>query len=131
MKIKQLAMHSLLAGALFLPLSAGAGQKDMSAQYQEAAQDYFEMRLQSGYRAHFRSVGHPYRADMVLRGKDGQDHEWTGWAVDMKVSTHLSGARSSRHQAYTIVFMEGQPVAMKRDLVRFSPRRDQLPGDGV
>ncbi len=82
------------------------------ADYRYAAEDYVESRLSNsrGARISIESRPYPVYADF------GRHGEIAAWAVDISVRSHVNSRRHDGYMQYTVIFVDGEPVAFEDDI---------------
>lgn len=82
------------------------------ADYRYAAEDYAESRLANtrGARVRVESRPYPVYADF------GRHGEIAAWAVDISVRSHVNSRRHDGYMRYTVIFVDGEPVAFEDDI---------------
>lgn len=116
MKSVRYLLLGLSAGAM---MTAGALAADfgvLPADYQSAAQDYVVSRLADPRGAHFQFVGEPYRVVVEFRGHES----FEAWAIDMRVRARVGSGAMGGYVPYTVVFVNGEPVAFEQDARRLT-----------
>ncbi len=109
---------SLAAGASILFAVSQAG--DIAAcpdTYPEQATSYVESRLADARGARVQIVSEPYRIEADVSGYS----DLPGWGVDIRVRSRLPGGDYGNYVPYTVVFVNGEPVALcvdSKDLTR-------------
>jgi len=84
----------------------------MPADYQYSAQDYIESRLVNARGMSLRFAGQPYPVYATFRG----GRRVPAWAVDVQVRARLESRRSGRTMYYSVIFVDGEPVAFADDI---------------
>jgi len=108
--LKSLAAFSAGAASLFAVSFAG----DIAAcpdEYPIMATDYVESSLVDARGARVQIVSEPYRVSADVSGYD----DVQGWGVDVRVRSRLPGGRYSDYVGYTVIFVNGEPVALCDD----------------
>ena len=82
------------------------------ADYRYAVEDYVMSRLADsrGARVSVDSRPYPVYADF------GRHGEIAAWAVDISVRTHVRSRRHDGYMHYTVIFVDGEPVAFEDDI---------------
>lgn len=111
-------MKKLIAGlAAAAALSAGVFAADfgpMPANYESEAEAYISDRLTDSRSAKFEFVGSPYQVFADVAGYEGL----ACWAIDVRVKERLPGGRTGGYVPYTVLFLDGQPIAFEEDARR-------------
>ena len=84
---------------------------------EELAVEYVEGRLENPRGASIRATGEPYK---VYADFD-ENEEIEAWAVDVRARMSLRG-RTRGAAPYTVIFVDGEPVAIEDDGVDLSTR---------
>ncbi|MEM9495240.1 MAG: hypothetical protein AAGA09_04500 [Pseudomonadota bacterium] len=79
---------------------------------EDAIAIYMSERLTDPRAARYRMTSDPYRVLVNMRG----DREVSAWAVDVRVKSRLPSGSWSGYQPYTVIFQNGQAVALESDL---------------
>ncbi len=89
----------------------------MPVNYQSALEDYVSSRLIEPRGARYRVIGEPYQVYA-----DFDRHSAVpAWAVDVKVRTRLPNGDMGASQTYTVIFVDGVPVALEEDISNVKP----------
>lgn len=110
-------MNVIVAVAGFCIAASGvvapvwAGSDEMPENYEAQATSYIKDRLSNPRGSRVRVVGEPYEAEADF---DGYEDEAV-WAVDVRVRSKLPGGGSSGTARYTVIFVDGEPVALEED----------------
>lgn len=111
MKLGKTAL-SLAAGAAALFAAAQAADvAPVPADYQIQASTYVESRLIDARGARIQVVSEPYRIAADVNGHSGVE----GWGVDIKVRSRLPNGSYGGYIPYTVIFVNGEPVALCED----------------
>ncbi|MEM9704543.1 MAG: hypothetical protein AAF850_00550 [Pseudomonadota bacterium] len=102
------AGFALAFGAVAIAFASGAAPDN----YEDAARDYVVERLSNPAGARVRFESEPYEVFADIGRYEGV----AGWAVDVRVRTRLANGEVTRFQPYTIIFVDGDPVALRSDL---------------
>ena len=108
--VKTLASVAAGAASLFAVSLAG----DIAAcpdEYPVMASDYVESRLDDARGARVQITSEPYRVEADVAGHDGVE----GWGVDVRVRSRLPGGSYGNYVGYTVIFVDGEPVALCED----------------
>ena len=111
-----MTLTKLLATALaclFLSNTTAAAESfDLSpSACEEAVSDYIKSRLDNPRGATVRMSGEPYKVMVKQRTR-----EVAAWAVDVRVKARLRSGSWSSPQHYTVIFKNGEAVALRGDL---------------
>jgi len=108
-------IRTILLGVGAAMMSAGAAvagdHGTMPANYQTALETYVGSRLTNPRGARFRVMGRPYQVYVDFRGRENV----AAWAVDVRVRARLPSGGTGA-SSYTVIFMNGAPVALERDI---------------
>lgn len=85
------------------------------ADYQDAATDYIEDRLEDPRGARVEFLSDPYRVYADI----GRYESLPAWAVDIHVRSRLPGGRRGA-ASYTVIFVDGDPVALEDDVYQLT-----------
>jgi hypothetical protein len=107
--IAGLAAAAALAGGVF-----AADFGPMPANYEVSAEAYISDRLEDPRSAQFQFTGEPYRVFADVAGYEGL----ACWAIDVRVKARLPNGTMGGYVPYTILFLEGQPIAFEEDAQR-------------
>lgn len=113
MSWKKLTLGMAAAGAL----AASAFAADFGAApsaYETAAQEYIAERLADPRAARFQFMSKPYQVFADLRGYQGLPC----WAVDVRVKARLPGGGYGGYVPYTVLFLDGEAIALEGDTLR-------------
>ena len=103
--------------AAMLAASAFAGSFGPEpSNYETAAADYVSSRLINPRASKIRFVGGPYKAYADIGGY----RDVAAWAVDVRVKSRLPSGGWSGYMAYTVIFVDGDPIAFEQDARRLS-----------
>jgi hypothetical protein len=105
-------LFALAASALALCATSLAG--DIAAcpdDYPVQAASYVESRLDDDRGARVQVVSEPYRVAADINGYS----DVQGWGVDIRVRSRLPGGDYGNYVPYTVVFVNGEPVALCED----------------
>ncbi len=103
------AAASLAAPALVSPAAADAGPRPYDCESQ--AIDYVKTRMSNPRGARVRMIGEPYEAEVDF----DEYEEMDVWAVDVRVRSRLPSGASTGVARYTVIFVDGEPVALRED----------------
>ena len=112
MKTIKTCLTGLFAAGLMLGAAIAQDFGPAPADYRYAAEDYVESRLANsrGARVTVNSRPYPVYADF------GRHGEVAAWAVDISVRSHVRSRRHDGHMNYTVIFVDGEPVAFEEDI---------------
>ena len=116
MKTMKLAMGGLAAAAMVFGAALAADFGPMPANYEGAATQYVSTRLTDPRTARYQVVGRPYKVYADIGGYEGLP----AWAVAMRVKARLPSGGQGGTQRYTVIFIDGQPVALRDDIRRMA-----------
>lgn len=106
-----------LAASLAFTVSVAASSFGPApADYQNAAQAYVLARLDDARGARFEFLGEPYMVYADLAGYEGL----ACWAIDMRVKSRLPSGEVGGYAPYTVIFLDGEPIALKDDARRMA-----------
>ncbi len=109
--------NTILGMAAALTFATGVAASSFGpapADYQLAAEAYISDRLEDPRTARFHFVSEPYQVFADLKGYEGLPC----WAVDVRVKARLPGARTGGYVPYTVLFLDGEPIAFEEDAQR-------------
>lgn len=98
-------------------LNAGVIAADFGmapADYESEVESYFGERLEDPRSARIQYRGEPYQVFADLRGYEGLPC----WAVDVRVKARLPGGGYGGYVPYTVIFLDGEAIALEDDLQR-------------
>ncbi|GAB4525926.1 MAG: hypothetical protein Kow00133_14690 [Amphiplicatus sp.] len=111
-------MKKLLAGfAAAAALAAAAFASDFGptpVNYEQAAEAYISERLVDPRGARVQFIGEPYQVYADVAGYEGLPC----WAVDVRVKARLPNGMSGGYVPYTVLFLDGEPIAFEEDARR-------------
>lgn len=100
-----------ICSAVFLSTAAYAGSvAPCPDDYRDQASTYMLSRLDAEARARVEVVGEPYLVRAEVSG-----HSVEGWAVDLKVKARQASGAHGVFIPYTVIFVDGAPVALCQD----------------
>lgn len=103
---------SAAAGVAFLLGASSASEvKPCPDNYPALAADYVEARLDDARGAKVQIVSQPYRVIADIEGYEGLP----GWGVDVRVKSRLPGGSFGGYIPYTVIFVDGEAVALDED----------------
>jgi hypothetical protein len=113
-------MKKILAGlAAAAAMSAAAFALDFGpapANYESAAEDYISSRLVEARGVRLQFTGGPYKVYADVSGYEALPC----WAVDVRVKGRLPTGAIGGYVPYTVLFLDGRPIAFKEDARRIS-----------
>lgn len=107
------------AVAAAMSMSAAAFALDFGpspTNFESAAQDYIASRLEDSRAMRFQFQGEPYKVYADVSGYEGLPC----WAVDLRVKERLPTGAVGGYVPYTVLFLDGRPIAFKEDARRIS-----------
>ena len=112
MKTIKTCLSGVFAAGLMLTGALAQDFGPAPADYRYSAEDYAMSRLANsrGARITINSRPYPVYADFGRRG------EVAAWAVDITVRSHVSSRRYDGYMQYTVIFVDGEPVAFEEDI---------------
>ena len=114
---KLIAMAAGAAAGLAMMAQAFAADfGNAPADYELLASDYIESRLENPRGARIAATSEPYQVYASIGGYEGVP----AWAVDMRVRARLKSRQVGGSMAYTVVFIDGDPIALEEDEVRLT-----------
>lgn len=116
MKMIKTIMAGAAALVAFIASVTAADFGPAPAGYESAIKDYVHSRLVSPQAAKFRFESSPYKVYADLAGYEGLP----AWAVDIRVRARLDTGDVGGYVPYTVIFVGGDPVALRGDLRRFT-----------
>jgi|GEM_PF-1272280 len=84
----------------------------MPADYESASEDYVLSRLADERGARFQFVSAPYPVFADFEGHGNL----AAWAVDVRVRSRMASGRMGGYLPYTVIFVDGEPVAFEEDI---------------
>ena len=104
-----------LAASLAFTVSVAASSfGPVPANYESVAESYISERLADARSAKYEVVSEPYMVYADIAGYEGLPC----WAVDLRVKSRLPSGGFGSYQAYTVIFLEGQAIALEDDARR-------------
>ncbi|MEO1150164.1 MAG: hypothetical protein AAFW83_04155 [Pseudomonadota bacterium] len=100
-----------------LGMTADALARDfgpMPVNYEEGAETYIESRLSNARGARVEVLSSPYQVYSTLAGYEGLPC----WAVDVRVKARQRSGGYGSYQRYTVLFHNGEAIALKSDARR-------------
>lgn len=79
--------------------------------YDVQAASYIETRMDDARGARVKVVSEPYRVAADVGGYSGLE----GWGVDVKARSRLPDGQYGGYVDYTVIFVDGRPVAICED----------------
>ncbi|PQA87920.1 hypothetical protein [Hyphococcus luteus] len=113
MKIKQ-ALAGIAAAAAFGAAAIASDFGAAPADYEAQAIDYFDQRLTEPRSARYEFAGEPYQVFADVSGYEGLPC----WAVDVRVKARMPNGRMGGYVPYTVLFLDGEPIALEADTMR-------------
>jgi hypothetical protein len=111
-------MKKLLAGlAAAIAFTATVVAADFGpapSNYQNAAESYIGERLSDPRNARVQFTGQPYKVYADVAGYEGL----ACWAIDVRVKARLPNGSYGGYVPYTVLFLNGRPIAFKEDARR-------------
>lgn len=84
--------------------------------YQADAVDYISSRVEESRGVRVQFQGQPYQVYADI----GRYQGLPAWAVDVRVRSKIRGGNYGGFQRYTVIFVDGDPVALEQDDVRLT-----------
>ena len=113
-------MRKAIAGfAAAAVMSAAAFALDfgpMPANYESAAEEYISSRMVDARGVRLQFNGEPYKVYADVSGYEALPC----WAVDVRVKERLPTGAIGGYVPYTVLFLDGRPIAFKEDARRIS-----------
>lgn len=106
----------LVASIVFAAGVAASSFGPMPANYESSAEEYIMARLDDARSARIEFLGEPYMVYADIAGYEGLPC----WAVDARVKSRLPSGAIGGYEPYTVIFLEGEPVAFKDDARRMA-----------
>ena len=100
------------AVAAFAASAIAADYGVMPADYESASEDYVLSRLADERGARFQFVSAPYPVFADFEGHGNL----AAWAVDVRVRSRMASGRMGGYLPYTVIFVDGEPVAFEEDI---------------
>lgn len=113
MKIKQ-ALAGIAAAVAFGAAAIASDFGAAPADYEALAIDYFGERLTEPRTARYEFTSAPYQVFADVSGYEGLPC----WAVDVRVKSRLPNGGMGGYVPYTVLFLDGEPIALEIDAVR-------------
>ncbi len=110
-KLKKYLTGMVAAGIML----TGAMAQDFGpepADYRYAVEEYVESRLTNSRGARVSIESRPY----TVYADFGRHGEIAAWAVDISVRSHINSRRHDGYMHYTVIFVDGEPVAFEDDI---------------
>lgn len=107
---KSVLLFAVGAAALFA-VSQASDIAPCPDDYQVQAANYVESRLVDARGSRIQIVSTPYRVSTDVAGHEGVE----GWGVDIKVRSRLPSGSYGGYVPYTVIFVNGQAVALCED----------------
>lgn len=113
-----MSWKTMMAGfAAAAALGAAAIAADFGyapAGYEAAAEEYVTDRLMDPRSPRFQFTSEPYQVFADIKGYEGLPC----WAVDVRVKARLPNGGYGRYMSYTVLFLDGEAVALDEDVQR-------------
>lgn len=112
-------MMTAAAAALAILAFGAASAQDFGAApagYQLAAETYVTERLTHPRGPRFQFISEPYQVVADIDGREGL----ACWAVDVRVKARLPGGGYGGYVPYTVLFLNGEAVALEGDARRIA-----------
>lgn len=106
----------LIASLAFAGSVAASGFGPVPADYQSTAESYISSRLDDARSARFEFMGEPYKVYADIAGYEGL----ACWAIDLRVKSRLPSGAVGGYVPYTVIFLDGEPIALKDDARRMA-----------
>lgn len=103
---------AIAAAAFMLTGALAQNFGPQPADYRYSAEDYAESRLANARGARVRIESRPYQ----VYADFGRHGEIAAWAVDISVQSHVNSRRHDGYMRYTVIFVDGEPVAFENDI---------------
>ncbi len=116
MKMIKTIMVGAAALVAFFASVTAADFGPVPAAYEQAVVEYVNSRLVNPRAAKYRFQSSPYKVYADIAGYQGLP----AWAVDISVRAKLQNGGIGGFVPYTVIFVGGDPVALKGDLRRFT-----------
>ncbi|MEM9170510.1 MAG: hypothetical protein AAGC56_12760 [Pseudomonadota bacterium] len=110
-----IVLAAAAVSAASVPAVASGGHGSAPANYENDSARYLLSRMRSSRGARVEVLSQPYRVKVDVRGR----RDVAAWAVDARVRAPGNGA-STRVQRFTVVFVNGRPIALRRDVRRLN-----------
>lgn len=115
-KKSKFAFAAVAAAGLLFGVGAAvsaqtSGFGPMPVDYEQSASSYIEARLTNARGARIDVVSEPYQVYSSLSGYEGL----ACWAVDLRVKARLPSGSYGSYQRYTVLFLDGDAIALKGD----------------
>lgn len=112
--------NGILAAVAAFALGASAIAQDLDVfgpspvAYEDEIKAYFAERLEDPRTARFHFVSEPYPVFADVSGYEGLPC----WAVDVRVRARLPEGGFGGYMPYTVILLDGEPVAFEEDTQR-------------
>ncbi len=113
--MKLIRATMIAVAAACFAVSAQAEDSAPPTNYQEKAVDYIESRSENAHSVRVAFQGQPY----PIKADIGRHNNVDAWAVDVRVRYQMDRGATGR-QHYTVVFVDGRPVALDQDEVKIT-----------
>ncbi len=111
MKLAKSVLSFAIGAAALIAVSQASDIAPCPDDYGAQAANYVEGRLLDSRGARVQILSEPYRVSADVAGVDGVQ----GWGVDVKVRSRLPSGEYGGYVPYTVIFVNGQPVAICED----------------
>lgn len=111
MKLGKTVLSMAAGAAALFAMSQAADIAPAPGDYRIQASTYVESRLTDARGARVQIVSEPYRVAADVAGYSGVE----GWGVDIKVRSRLPTGEYGGYIPYTVIFVNGEPVALCED----------------
>ena len=111
MKLGKTVLSMAFGAAALLAVSQASDIAPCPDDYQFLASNYVESRLADARGSRIQIVSEPYRVAADISGNSGVE----GWGVDVKVRSRLPAGGYGGYIAYTVIFVDGEAVALSDD----------------
>lgn len=110
MKLGKSVLSLAVGAAALFSISQAGDIAPAPDDYGLQAASYVEGRLTDARGARVQIVSEPYRVAADVGGYSGE-----GWGVDVKVRSRLPNGSYGGYIPYTVIFVNGEPVALCED----------------
>jgi len=111
MKLRNSVLSMVIGAAALFAAGQASDIAPCPDDYRVQAANYVESRLTDAHGARVQVVSEPYRIATNLKGYSGLE----GWGVDIKVRSRLPNGEFGGYVPYTVVFINGEAVALCED----------------
>lgn len=84
--------------------------------FEDIAEQYIASRLEDPRGARVQFSGEPYKIFADIGSYEGL----SGWAVDVRVKARMSSGSFGGYLPYTVIFIDGDPVALEEDAAQLT-----------